>query len=145
VSYELPFPPFDRTDAGYRIEANLGAEHVTCREVRGFGEAFEAACDPRAPAPPRLVLAGLDAPAVAWLERWAEDTEQVRRALSIRRDADGAQVAVVATLSSHGFGVPTSLAVESVRAGEDDEIRRSGVHLKVDVMAALAGYLHDPG
>jgi len=69
----------------------------------------------------------------------------VRRTLVIRRAGDGAQVAIIATLASHGFGVPTSLAVESVREREGGEILRSGVHLKVDVHAVLARYDADIG
>jgi hypothetical protein len=141
VSHDSSFPPAPRHDhavAGFWIEAG-GTTRAACHEVRGFGEALVAARDPLAPAPLRLVIAGLDDQARAWLARWAEDAEQVRRTVVLRRAADGAQVAIIATLASHGFGVPTSLCVESVRSREGGDILRSGVHLKVDVQAVLAG------
>jgi hypothetical protein len=71
------------------------------------------------------------------LERWAEDAEQVWREMRIRRASDGAEICVVATLASHGYGVPTALAVESVRARPDGDILRSGVYLRVDVERVL--------
>ncbi|MFT3770886.1 MAG: hypothetical protein QM820_36165 [Minicystis sp.] len=148
MSHDSFFPPAPRVDvvgAGYWIEAGHGVPRVSCRRVHGFDEALEAARDPLAPAPLRLAISGLDDEAVAWVERWAEDADQVRRALVIRRAEDGAQVAIIATLASHGYGVPTSLAVESVRARETDDIRRSGVHLKVDVQAALARFEAERG
>ena len=109
--------------------------------MRGFEDAVDAAVDPRSVPPLRLVLVAPDDETTTWLERWAEDAEQVRRALVIRRVGGGEEVAVIVTLASHGYGVPTSLAVESVRAREDGVILRSGVHLKADVALALA--LHD--
>ncbi|APR78341.1 Hypothetical protein A7982_03688 [Minicystis rosea] len=134
-----PAPVVDAVEAGYWIEAG-SAPRVSCQKVHGFAEALEAALDPLAPAPLRLAITGLSDEAVAWIERWSEDADQVRRALLIRRVGDGAQIVIIATLASHGFGIPTSLAVESVRARETDDIRRSGVHLRVDVQAALARY-----
>jgi hypothetical protein len=86
------------------------------------------------------VIVAPEEDALAWAEQWSEDAEQVRRSLVIRRVSDGAQIAVIATLASYGFGVPTSLAVESLRARETSDILRSGVHLKVDVAAALARF-----
>lgn len=147
VSYDsfFPAPPAQLDDAeaaGFWIEAGRGAR-VSCRDVRGFGEALVAAADPIAFAPTRLVLVAPEDDALAWIEHWAEDAEQVRRSLVIRRAADGAQIAIVATLASYGFGVPTSLAVESVRAREGGDILRSGVYLKVDVAAALARFAAD--
>lgn len=116
---------------------------MSCRDVRGFDEALIAARDRLATAPQRLVIvdAAMDDGERArhFLERWSEDTEQVRRTLLLRRAADGAEVEVVATLSSHGYGVPTSLAIESVRQREG-HILRSGVHLKVDIERELARY-----
>jgi hypothetical protein len=138
VSHDSFFPaPLDEgSNVGFAIEA--GGERLSCREVKCFGEALLAARDPLAPAPLRLEIKGLDDVASAWLERWAEDAEQVRRSLTIRRDTDGAEVTIIATLASHGYGVPTSLAVESVRARGAGDILRSGVHLRVDVEAVLA-------
>jgi hypothetical protein len=49
----------------------------------------------------------------------------------------------VVTIASHGYGVETSLAVESVAAPDDDgdhEVFRSGVHRKSHIEAALARY-----
>ena len=146
----FPLPPSLAREEGFVIEASgdgarearaargPGMPRFSCGDVRGFEDARDAALDPAAPAPSRLVLVAPGDETGPWLERWAEDAEQVRRALVIRRALDGAEVAIVATLASHGYGVPTSLAVESVRAREDSEILRSGVHLKVDVDAALA-------
>lgn len=128
---------------GFWIETSPGEEPVCCRDVRGFDEALIAARDRLAPAPLRLVLvdAAIDdgERARAFLDAWSEDTDQVRRELVIRRGSDGAEVEVVATLSSHGYGVPTSLAIESVRARQG-HILRSGVHLKAVIDRALALY-----
>lgn len=138
----FPAPPADHDAeaAGFFIEVARTGTRVSCRDVRGFGDALGAARDPIAPAPARLVIVAPEDDALAWIEQWSEDAEQVRRSLVIRRAADGAHVVVIATLASYGFGVPTSLAVESVRARENDDILRSGVHLKVDVEALLARY-----
>lgn len=106
------------------------------RNVVGFRNAVLAA-DPRAPAPPRLDLAGPDDEAAAWLSRWAEDVDQVRRRLTVRR-FDAVEVTVVATLASFGEGIATSLAVESIRARAGGAILRSGVHPRAEVDAALA-------
>jgi hypothetical protein len=111
---------------------------LPCGHVRGFDAALDAALDPRTAPPARLVLVTPEEDTSTWLERWAEDADQVRRALVIRRARDGAEVVIIATLASHGYGVPTSLAIESVRAREETDILRSGVHRKVDVEAALA-------
>jgi len=111
---------------------------VTFRDVYGFREAMLAAEDPRAPTPPRLDLAGPDDAAAVWLEQWAEDVEQVRRRLTVRR-FDDVEIIVVATLASFGSGVPTSLAVESIRSQATLAILRSGVHPRAEVDAALAG------
>ena len=139
----FPAPPSLVLEEGFVIEAGVRGprargERLPCAHVRGFQDAVDAALDPSSAPPSRLVLVAPEDATSSWLERWAEDADQVRRALVIRRGRDGAEVAVVATLASHGYGVPTSLAVESVRAREDSDILRSGVHLKVDVAAALA-------
>lgn len=112
---------------------------MTCFDVRGFREAFLAAIDPRAWAPTRLVVLGPDEAARAWLEAWSEDGERVHRAIKIARKFDGRDVTIVATLASYGYGVETSLAVESIRSARgDDDLYRSGVHSIVEVEAALA-------
>ena len=140
----FPVPLSLALEEGFVIESGDGGARGTrtarlaCGEVRGFEDAVDAALDPSAPPPARLVLVAPDGDTTTWLERWAEDAEQVRRALEIRRAGGGDEIAVIATLASHGYGVPTSLAVESVRAREDSAILRSGVHLKADVEAALA-------
>jgi hypothetical protein len=110
-----------------------------CRDVRGFREATLAAQDARAPAPARLALVAPDDAMVAWLERWAEDAEHVRRRFTLRR-ADGAAITVVATIASFGAGIPTSLAVESIGLLAGGPILRSGVHSRAEVEAALARY-----
>jgi hypothetical protein len=107
--------------------------------VSGFREAVAAAQDPRAPTPLRLSLVSPDEEAAAWLERWSEDVEQVRRRVTVRR-ADGVEITVVATLASYGDGVPTSLAVESIRPLQGGAILRSGVHPRAEVEAAIAHY-----
>jgi hypothetical protein len=133
----FPAPLADAGPAGFWIEV-ARSDTFGCRDVCGFADALEAARDPIAFAPSRLVIVAPEADTLAWIERWSEDADQVRRAIRIRRAADGAEVAIIATLASHGFGVPTSLSVESVRAREGGDILRSGVHLKVDVDALLA-------
>ena len=73
----FPAPPAELADvaaAGFFIEAGRG-ERVSCRDVRGFGEALEAARDPIALAPSRLVVVAPEDDALAWIERWAEDAE----------------------------------------------------------------------
>lgn len=107
------------------------------RDVHGFREAMIAAEDPRAPTPTRLDLAGPDEAAAAWLESWAEDVEQVRRRLTVRR-FDAVEITLVATLASFGDGIATSLAVESIRSDAGGAILRSGVHPRAEVDAALA-------
>jgi hypothetical protein len=121
---------------GYAIacethDADAGAR-LGCDGVLGFGEAELAALDPRRRTPLRLDLLGPDRDARAFFDAWAADAERVRRTLFISRRADGREVVAVATLASHGFGVDTSLAVESVRSRAD--LGRSGVHPKVDLM-----------
>jgi hypothetical protein len=137
---EVPGAPIEIAGEAARFEIDIPrtATRLACREVRGFADALAAARDPRAPAPARLVLVAPACGTRAWLDGWSEDAEQVRRSLVIRRALDDVEIAVVATLASHGYGVPTSLAVESVRADGQTAISRSGVHLKVDVEAALA-------
>jgi hypothetical protein len=112
---------------------------MRCAEVIGFEEAEAAALDPRVAPPARLALVGPDEEAAAWLERWSEDAEQVRRRL-VLCSAEGFEITLVATIASFGGGVPTSLAVESIRAALGGDILRSGVHPKVEVEAALARY-----
>lgn len=114
-----------------------GAGAGACRDVHGFDDALVSAEDPRAPTPARLVLVAPDERIAAWLERWAEDVEQVRRQLTVRR-SDGAEITLVATLAAFGDGVPTSLAVESIRPLSGRAILRSGVHPRAEVEAALA-------
>ena len=124
--------PIDGSDDG---RAELG-----CREVHGFGEAVLAAQDPRAPTPMRVALEDPDEVASAWLERWAEDVDQVRRRFTLLRREDGMEVTLVATLASFGEGIAASLAVESIRPLDGGVIRRSGVHPRAEVEAALALY-----
>ena len=52
--------------------------------------------------------------------------------MTIRRLLDDAEVTVVATLASYGFGVETALAVESIAPASDEAalLLRSGVHPK---------------
>ncbi len=119
------------------LAAGIGA--VGCRDVPGFREAALAAQDPRAPTPARIALVGPDDAAYAWLERWAEDVEQVRRSLTVRR-ADGAEITLVATIASFGEGIATSLAVESVGPLGGGAVLRSGVHSRAEVEAVLAHY-----
>jgi hypothetical protein len=116
----------------------LGTLH--CRDVVGFDDALEAAEDAYAETPARVALVGLDPSATAWVARWAEDVEQVRRNLTIRR-ADGAEVTMVATVATYGPSVPVSLAVESIRVQSTRAILRSGVHPRAEVEAALGLHL----
>lgn len=118
-----------------------GAPPLWCREVRGFHRAAVAAVDPDATPPAQLVLVGLDETARAWLATWAEDSEQVRRTMTIRRLLDEREATAVVTLASYGYGVETALAVESisVHTGEGPAaILRSGVHTKEEIDAMLA-------
>lgn len=129
----------ERQTPGLPFIVTAADDRLGCRDLRGFEEALLAALDPRAPSPPRIwILDPATTASPSLFDRWAEDAEQVRRTLVLRRARDGAEVRVVATLASHGFGVPTSIVVESVRAGDRGEIVRSGVHLKVDVERAPA-------
>jgi hypothetical protein len=121
------------------VVVSAGSGEVGCRDVPGFREAVVAAKDPRAPTPARIALVGPDDAASAWLERWAEDVEQVRRHLTVRR-ADGAEITLVATIASFGEGIPTSLAVESIGPLGGGGVLRSGVHPRAEVDAALARY-----
>jgi hypothetical protein len=117
-----------------------GAGDLVCAEVRGFRDALRAARDPRAPLPKRLVVVAPDDAASSWLETFAEDSSCVRRRIVVSRLFDGVEVQAVVTIAAHGFGIDTSLAVESLRAPETDDIFRSGVHRKIDLEAALARY-----
>ena len=112
---------------GFVVEADDGRTLV-CREVRGFREAMLAAHDPRAPMPSRLVLLLPDAEMGEWLACWSEDSERVRRTITVRRLFDGKQVTAVATLASYGYAVDTSLGVESIAAEAAGPGFRSGVH-----------------
>jgi hypothetical protein len=125
---------------GFAIDAGGAAGPLGCADVQGFREAVVAALNPDASAPSRLALVAPEAATVAWLEDWAEDVAQVRRTLDVSRRLDGEAITVVATLASHGHGVDTSLAVESVRAPGRDDLFRSGVHARADVEAALARF-----
>lgn len=143
-----PAAPSRRADRsrGFVVEVE-GVGELGCTDVRGFREGALAAVDPRAAAPSRLLLVGPEADLDAWLLSFAEDTEQVRRTLTIIRRFDGKAIRAVVTISAYGYGVETSLAVESVAAprseGDDEEIFRSGVHLKADIAAALARYAEE--
>lgn len=128
--------------AGPLAEGRAGGE-LTCVDVRGFRDAALAAAEARVMAPLRLVIIGPTGDLGALLDTWAEDAEQVRRTLLISRRFDGRAFRVVATIAAHGYGVETSLAVESLSPPDDDgehEIFRSGVHLKINIEAALARY-----
>ncbi|HVY46885.1 MAG TPA: hypothetical protein VHB21_13450 [Minicystis sp.] len=116
---------------------------LSCIDVRGFRDAVNAAYDPRAAAPLRLAVVGPEADTAAWLDAWAEDVERVRRTILVSRRYDGKEVVAVTTLAAHGYGVETSLAVESVSASAAAgarDILRSGVHEKSAIEAALARY-----
>lgn len=109
--------------------------------MRGFHRAAVAAADPDAMPPAQLVLVGLDEATRVWLASWAEDSERVRRTMTIRRLLDDREATAVVTLASYGYGVETALAVESVvvPAGEGPAaILRSGVHTKEEIDAMLA-------
>jgi hypothetical protein len=124
-----------------RFHVSVGAGRIAgCREVRGFHEAAAAARDPGTAPPARLILAGLDPDGEAWLAAWAEDSERVRRTITIRRLLDDLELTAVATLASYGCGVAPALAVESIVAGSAcgvPALLRSGVHPKATVEAAL--------
>jgi hypothetical protein len=131
---------------GFAVEIDGGGDPLVCEDVRGFREALVAALDPRAPAPPRIGLVAPEGAGCAWLDRWAEDSERVRRTVTVRRRFDGREIKVIATISSYGRGTETSLSVESVSLDDAPPapwILRSGVHPKTDVEAALALYEGD--
>ncbi len=124
---------------GFTIEV-AGSGSLFCGDIVGFRESTIAAADPRAQAPLRLGFLAVSVELDAWLDAWAEDETQVRRALTIRRRLDDKAVTVIATLASHGHGVDPSLAVESVvnpRRSSPPKINRSGTYTKVDVASAL--------
>lgn len=110
-------------------------DRCTCDEVPGFCEAAAAARDPGAPWPLRLGLIAPNQATREFLERWAEDTDCVRRTITIRRVLDGTRVTAVATIAAHGSGIATSLAVESVASNGERRMLRSGVHPKAVVCA----------
>ncbi|HRI69001.1 MAG TPA: hypothetical protein PK156_32445 [Polyangium sp.] len=135
-------PPHDILDEdqlGFALVADGANAPMLCKVVRGFQEALDAAHDPGAPMPTRLVLVS---PAVAtfdWLAAWAEDDEQVRRRLTIRRHRDGAVVIAVVTLAAFGHATHTSLTVESLTLPtQRGRIVRSGVHPKSFLAAIRA-------
>jgi hypothetical protein len=139
-------PPAQAIDAGM-LEADPtrgfvilidGCTPMCCGDVQGFDEAETAAYDPRAPMPLRVCVISPDAVAAAWLERWAEDAEYVRRRMTIRAAGAGVGITIVATIASFGHGVATSLAVESILALGGDAPPRSGVHPRAWFEAALA-------
>jgi hypothetical protein len=118
-----------------------GAGPLGCVDVRGFRDAIRAAADPHVAAPQRFVIIGPDARAASWLDAWAEDVARVRRNIVVSRRFDGEEVIAIVTIAAHGYGIQTSLAIESLRAtrgGSSDDIFRSGVHLKADLEALLA-------
>lgn len=120
-------------------------EPVGCCEVRGFHAAAAAARDPRAPPPTRLVLVGLDDAGRAWVSVWAEDSDRVRRTLTLRRLLDDLELTTVATLASYGRGVDTALAVESVTLAAVPSLLRSGAHPKAFIEATLGPAVPDDG
>lgn len=131
--------PVSRTrPRGYVIALDDGTI-MRCADVIGFDEAAAAAMDPRLPPPARLAIESPDEAAAAWIERWSEDADQVRRQL-VLCSTEGMEITLVATIASFGHGVATSLSVESIRAALGGDILRSGVHPKVEVEAALARY-----
>jgi hypothetical protein len=100
-----------------------------CREVRGFRDATLAAADPQAPMPARMVLVVPDVEMAEWLRCWSEDSDHIRRTLTIRRLYDGRKVTAVATLASYGSGIDTSLGIESITTTfRPCALVRSGVH-----------------
>lgn len=136
-----PKPPGKRPrDHGYRVTLD-GEEPLRCGEIRGFYEATRALVDRRAPMPELLVLLALEGERWPALERWAEDSAQVRRALVLRRCTDGLEIKAIATLSAYGRGVVPALALESVTpcpVRALASLTRSGVHRKVEIEALLA-------
>lgn len=156
LSFSCGLPANDASAAGARnlypealrfhIEVDDGST-LGCSEVHGFHEAASAARDAGALAPARLVLVGLDDDAQTWVDAWAEDSERVRRTITLRRLLDDRAVTVVVTLSSYGYGVETALALESITPGCADGIPmllRSGVHPKAMVQALLLGHAPPP-
>ena len=146
---DLTCPPLPESGArrpqsfealAFGVEAADAPRALSCGDVPGFREALLAAYDPQAPLPQRLGLVGPDRAMSAWLATWAEDTVRVRRTLTVERRLDGKKITAVATLSSYGGGVETSLAVESITASWRRGARprtRSGVHARAQLDAAL--------
>ncbi len=125
---------------GFSIACD-GVGGLGCVDVRGFRDALRAAADPRLAAPQRFVVVGPDARTASWLDAWAEDVARVRRSIVVSRAFDGEEVIAVVTIAAHGYGIETSLIIESLRAARataSDDIVRSGVHLKADLEALLA-------
>jgi hypothetical protein len=132
--------PFEAPRRGFTFDPDDGTGPYLCGEVRGFREALAAADDPRATVPQRLVVMVPDRSMQDFLVRWSEDDRYVRRTITIARLFDEKQITAVVTLSSFGYGIDSSLAVESVAptSGDEDALFcRSGVHPKATVEALL--------
>jgi len=133
--------PIDENQLGFVLEAEGAVAPLPCKLVQGFQEAIVAARDPRTPMPSRLVIVSPDVATFDWLAAWAEDVEQVRRTLTIRRRSDGAAVIAVVTLAAFGHATPTALTVESLTLPSNrGRIVRSGVHPKSFLDAIRANY-----
>lgn len=131
---------------GFVLLVGDAEEPLPCSRVLGFGEAMLAAKDPTVPMPARLVIVTPGAATDAWLARWAEDCDQVRRTMTICRRSDGSKVTAVVTLAAYGYGTDTSLAVESLTLPwQTRRIVRSGVHPKAFLEAVLGGLASRPG
>jgi len=136
-------------ELGFLLEVADHDERLSCRYVMGFREALQAAQDPAMPMTPRLMIVAPSEETDQWLARWAEDTEQVRRTLTICRRRDKSKITAVVTLAAYGHGTQTSLAVESLTLPwQRNRIVRSGVHPKSFLDAVLAQRcvsFNDPG
>jgi hypothetical protein len=131
----------DENQLGFVLEAEGAIGLLPCKLVRGFQEAVVAAQDPSMPMPSRLVIINPDVATFDWLAAWAEDDQQVRRTLTIRRRSDGATVIAVVTLAAYGYATQTALTVESLTLpGPRRRIVRSGVHPKSFLDAIRAQY-----
>jgi hypothetical protein len=138
-SSPAPHGTLEEDKLGFVLEANGASALLPCKLVRGFQDAIAAAQDPRTPMPSRLVIVSPDVVTFEWLAQWAEDDQQVRRTLTIRRRCDGATVTAVVTLAAYGHATETALTVESLTLpSQRRRIVRSGVHPKSFLDAILA-------
>lgn len=131
----------EQDQLGFVLEVEGARAPLSCKLVRGFDEALDAAKDPRTAMPSRLVIINPDVATFEWLASWSEDEDQVRRTLRIQRRSDASAVIAVVTLAAFGHAIPTALTIESLTLpSQGKRIVRSGVHPKSFLNTIRAHY-----